>query len=483
MLLRVVPFVIVCIALLGAPGCQRRPAASVSATETRQSCEERRTAFASYVASLSDRPVVSPTRVELTASTLGRVPGAGAVVELSPDQMVVDGTAATERDLGARVAKFARWVASTYSSGDDRTGFRGAARAAPGRVLYVAAAPDLDVQTLRAFLVEVPDFVELRLLVRTPAVKGAPDLEAATAAARDLSSRILLEADPGERKRLADRGYATFSDCEAFTSATSGIRDVDPRTRWPTLRAALVNAVPACDCKTLDTASLQLVVGAEQRAGAASLGWVPLSFLRDERCDATMPLRAVKKLVHQLEEFDEEFSAGVDRDALRFGDVLENDRLRVYFCDALPGETLAAKARGHATLFFRAPGADACEGWSFEPLALGTPMGTLRRIGSRSLAFHYWHAAEEIRVFGPVDPAAPSKPTDSRKWPCDETLRLTGVDASSIETDAGRFFYDEAACSRTHDELHGAGCFAARAAGTAEPEPRPDTRTESLRAK
>jgi hypothetical protein len=332
-----------------------------------------------------------------------------------------------------------------------------------GPVLYVAAAPDLDVQTVRAFLVHVPDFVELRLLVRTPPMKQARD-RGASAAARNLSARILLEPNPNLRKRLADEGYATFSACGAFTSASASILETDPQKRWPALRGALEKALPACECKSLDTASLRLLISAEQRAGAASLGWVPLSFLRDERCDATMPLRAIKKLVGQIEAFDEEFSAGVDRDALRFGDVVENDRLRVYFCDPLPGEELAAKARTRSTLYFRPPGSETCQSWAFEPLALGTPLGTMRRAGTNPLAFHYWQAAEEIRVFGPIDPAAPTKPTDSRTWPCDETLHLTGVDSSSIQLDAGRWFYGEAACRRTRDEVRAAGCFGTRAA-------------------
>jgi len=476
--------VLVCCLVLVVPtACERRPAAAVSATETPRSCEARRAAFSSYVTSLSDRPVVSPIHVDITPSTLGRVPGPGPVLEISPNQLAVDGTVVSEHDPASRVLEFARWAASVYSAGAAESDSHKDPRAAAAPVLYVAAAPDLDIRTLRSFLVEVPDFVELRLLVRAPAVKGTADPEPATASARDLSSRILSEANPGERKRLADQGYTTFADCAAFTRATSSVQDVDPRTRWPALRAALVKALPECECHTLDTASLRLVVSAEQRAGAASLGWVPLSFLRDERCDATMPLRAVMKLVHQLEGFDEEFSAGVDRDALRFGDVLENDRLRVYFCDPLPGEMLAAKARERARLFLRAPGADACEGWSFEPQALGTPMGTLRRSGSRPLAFHYWHATEEIRVFGPLDPAAPSKPTDTRKWPCDETLHLTGIDASSIVSDAGRLFYSEAACSRTRDELHDASCFVARVAGRSEAPPAAEVGPESARAK
>jgi hypothetical protein len=378
--------------------------------------------------------------------------------------MVIDGAPVSERDQAGRVRRFSEWAASIFA-GDVAASEKGSpGRASPaGPVLYVAAGPDLDVQTLRAFLVHVPDFVELRLLVRTPPAKEVRD-RGATAAARQLASKILLESNPGARKRLADEGYGVFADCGAFTTAATSVSETDPKKRWPALRSAIEGALPACDCKSLDTASLRLLVSAEQRAGAASLGWVPLSFLRDERCDATMPLRAIKKLVRQIEAFDEEFSAGVDRDALRFGDVVENDRLRVYFCDSLPGEELAAKARTHATLYFRAPGSEACQAWAFDPLALGTPMGTMRRAGQSPLAFHYWQAAEELRVFGPVDPASPSKPTDSRSWACDETLHLTGVDSNSIQLDAGRWFYGEAACQRTREEPRTAGCFSSRAA-------------------
>jgi hypothetical protein len=332
------------------------------------------------------------------------------------------------------------------------------------RVLYVAASPDVDVKTLRAFLVRVPEFVELRLLVRTPRAKAPEDRARAPEAARQLSAKILFESNGRERKRVADEGYDAFASCTALKSAATSIADTDPRTRWPALRSALEAALPSCDCRSLDTAGLRSIVSAEQRAGAASLGWVPLSFIRDERCEATMPLRAMKKLVGQIEAFDEEFSAGVDRDALRFGDVVENDRLRVYFCDPLPGEALAAKARERATLYLRAAGSDECQAWTFEPLALGTPMGTMRRTGPQPLAFHYWHATEEIRVFGPVDPG--SKPTDTRTWSCDETLHLTGVDATSVQLDGGRWFFGEAQCKRTRDEARAAGCFAARAAAS-----------------
>jgi hypothetical protein len=384
---------------------------------------------------------------------------------LSPNDVVVDGQVVDGRDLEEQALRFSAWSTSTFGDGQSSNAVQKGSARQSVRVLYVAASPELDVKTVRAFLGRVPDFVELRLLVRAPADGGSKRRDPATDEGRRLSSRILLEADPAERKRLADEGYAAFANCPALTTAATSIAETDPRRRWPLLRESFERILPACSCETLDTSNLRLLLSAEQRAGTASLGWVPLSFLRDERCSATMPLRAIQKLVRQIEAFDEEFSAGVDRDALRFGDVLEDDRLRVYFCDPLPGETLAAKARAHSTLYFRAPGGDVCEGWTFEPLALGTPMGTWRRASVRTpLAFHYWQATEEIRVFGPIDPASPSKPTDSRSWACDETLHLTGVDASSIQIDGGRWFYSEAACQRTRDEMRGSGCFGMRAA-------------------
>jgi hypothetical protein len=64
--------------------------------------------------------------------------------------------------------------------------------------------------------------------------------------------------------------------------------------------------------------------------------------MRDERCGATMPLRSVQRLLEQVEAFDADYAGRYKDDALRFETVVTNDRLLVQFCDALPGETLAA---------------------------------------------------------------------------------------------------------------------------------------------
>jgi hypothetical protein len=164
-----------------------------------------------------------------------------------------------------------------------------------------------------------------------------------------------------------------------------------------------------------------------------------------------MPLRSMRKLIKQVEQFDAEFAGSWQKDALAFGDVVTDARLLVYFCSALPGETLAQKERDRATLYLRAPGSTTCEAWKFEPLAPGAPMGTWRRATAPSrpaAAFHYWQAAEEIRVFGPVDAASPSKPTDQRDWACEQTHRLTGIDDHYIQLDSGRWYFDDAACRR-----------------------------------
>jgi hypothetical protein len=86
-------------------------------------------------------------------------------------------------------------------------------------------------------------------------------------------------------------------------------------------------------------------------------------------------------------------------------------------------------------------------------------MGTWRRVGTPGtpeLAFHYWQAAEEIRLFGPI--TGESKPTDARDWECQERFRMVGVDARSIRTETTRWFLDEATCLSTPPEPVSAGC-------------------------
>lgn len=459
----------------GSAGCQSRPAAR-AATETPAVCQERQQRLVGFLGQLPDTTLSTTLRVELPESTLGAVPGSGPVLEISEEGLGLDGqwtsdpsprdAAAAERRLKRVSAWVDGWQSRSASSVTSRTQSAGVPARSQRPSLYVAAAQDIDVRTLRSYLGVIPESVDVKLLLRTRAFAkearaGSKDADRAHAIAVEL----LSESDPVRRRTLAAEGYARATQCDAVPRAVASADARPAAERWPTLRAALLEVLPRCHCGDLDTDALQQVLAAEQRAGAATLGWIPLSFLRDPRCGASMPLRSVGKLVRQIEAFDAEFSGGWQGDALRFEEVLGAERLTEYFCNALPGETLAAQQRASATLYWRVPGSDACQGWRFEPLSPGAPMGTWRRVDADAkepLAFHYWQAAEEIRVFGP---AADSKPTDQRPWRCDENYRLTSVDRSSIGLEKGRWYFDAATCrAAPADAAQLAGCVAALAA-------------------
>ncbi len=441
------------VTLAGLGACSTRRPAFSARPETPAECDQRKRQLVEFVATLPARSVAAPTRVTLAVSTLGGVPGTGSVLEITAAGAALDGKALGEADLDARAralrGRMAAWP--------------------PQSILYVAPAGDVEVRTLRAYFAEIPEAIELRLLVRMPGSSSVRASESGTEEARQLAERVLLEPDPGERRAIADEAYRKIADCRALDQALSALGR-DGRERWPSLQSALTAALPACECQKLDTSSLRLLVTAEQRAGAAALAWLPIAFLRDERCGASMPLRSVQKLVRQMEEFDAEFAGGWQKDTLRFSDVVSNDRLGVQFCDALPGETLAAKQRARATVYLRVAGTQVCEALRFEPIAKGSPLGTFHLVDASgpAVAFHYSQAAEEIRVFGPVDPAQRTAPTESRDWPCDETFRLVGVDKESIQLEQGRWFYTKGACERATGGTMAGGCVAASLAGVTE---------------
>jgi hypothetical protein len=397
--------------------------------------------FGEAVARLPDRSVASVARADLPVSTLGAQPGPGPVLEVSDQEASIDGAKLEGATSADRAARLSEWATRTF--GPDKPPGKDGKRAA----VYVATSSGTDVQTLREYFARIPASVDLRLLVRTP--KPTASSRAPASDEDDPATRILLEPDPARRAALSESAYASLADCPALRDAAAQVRGKDTATRWAALKGALREAIPRCECGKVDTVRLLAVVSAEQQAGAGAMGFVPASFLRDERCGASMPLRSMQKLMRQLEQFDAEFAGTIQQDAFEFGNVVTDDRLRVYFCNALPGETLAAKERARAKLYLRVAGDGACEPWQFEPLSLGSPMGTLRRSGSGApLAFHYWQAAEELRVYGPVDPASPSKPTDHRDWACEETHRLTGIDDDAIELSDVRWYFDEAACRK-----------------------------------
>jgi hypothetical protein len=412
--------------------CQGNARFAPPSGDTPQACEARRTELVKFVKELPERALGADLRADLPVSTLGSAPGTGPVLIVTESSLAFEGETVTRE----------RWLAR-------------AAELPEKAALYVAAAPDVTVRTLRSALAPLPASSELKLLIRTA---GKPHPVSADLSvpeeARELAARLLQESDPAAQKALAERGYAEFSACPALKSAIAGVGPLPPRDRWPALKHAFDGALPSCACESVDAPALRALLSAEQRAGTATLGVLPLSFVRDERCEASMALRSVKKLLDQVEKFDADNAGTWSDDALRFDQVVTDERLRERFCDALPGETLAALAKAKRPLYFRVAGPEVCEAWRFEPIAPGAPLGTLRRAephpSGAASALHYWQAAEELDLFGPVESG--SKPTDQREWACRTRYRMTGIDADSIALETGRWFFSEASCKRSPPE-------------------------------
>jgi hypothetical protein len=403
-------------------------------------CESDKESLVRLLDALPERALGTDFARDLPLSTLGAAPRAGSVLEVSETTLLLDGKPTTPEALPGALA-----------------------RQGSAPLLYVAAAPHTTIWRVRRSVEALPKSVELSLLVRVrdpdaapPGAPGTPER------AERLVEAILAEPSSEARTKLLAEGYSEFSSCPALGAAVARADEHRGLDRWAVLRASARAALPECTCETLAGPSLGALFAAEQRAGAGTLAALPFSFVRDERCGATMPLRSVERLIAELEEFDAEWAGKWQDDALRFEEVITNDRLLVEFCDALPGETLAALERTKATLYFRTQGRDGCEAWRFEPLARGAPMGTIRRKKPESpaLAYHYWQAAEEISLFGPLVPGVATKATDERDWPCRVTFRLTGIDPDSIALESARWFFSDAACRAAPTATEIGGCTA-----------------------
>ncbi len=438
---RFVSFVLGCCVLGSA--CQPRPAQDAS-VEPELSCEQKKLDLVSTLRALPEHAVGASVSVRLPESTLGGNLGAGPVLEVQDHSLLLDGSpmegGSFDQRLDSLRAELAAWAESR--AGGDRL------------TLYVAAAADIEVQRLRGVLDSLPKGAVPRLLFRGPSL---PPSQAQERPGLDVARKILQERDPARRENLAKKGYQKFSDCDAVSEAVSRVDGLGPQERWPRLRSGLLAASESCSCESLSTRDLKHLIVAEQRAGSIAFGSIPLAFLRDQRCGASMPRRSIQKLLTQIEEFDAEFSGNWQEGGLAFDQVITNERLLNYFCDALPGETLAALQKQRATLYLRVGGEELCQAWTFSPLAPGSPMGTWKRNGGEPLSLHYRQGAEEVRIFGPAEDG--SHPTDERKWSCDEDVRMEGIDEHSIQLTEGRWFFDETSCLEASAQARLGGCF------------------------
>lgn len=314
----------------------------------------------------------------------------------------------------------------------------------------------------------IPRKYDVHLVFQSPAPERA---RAAGEQGPSFADQLLSERDLTTRHTLAREAYVRHARCPALLAAVDAAPAGNPNERWPALREGLRRTLPGCQCTELDTDELREVIQAEQRAGAAAVGAMPFEFMRDERCGASLGLTPLQKVVQDIESFDEEFSGAYGRDSLDFQQVVTNERLLNYLCQALPGETLAALSRARRTFYWKIEGQPACQPWQLEPLAPGSPMGTWRRKpaeGSQDLAVYYWQGAEEVRLYGPItDPQ--SKPTDEREWTCNQNFKMRGIDSVSIELERGRWFFDATACENARaEDAAFPGCVAALAGGPPE---------------
>ena len=449
--------------LLWTSACQSGTAPDARAPESPEVCQNNQTQLLRLLEVLPEKGLAVRGRSDLPVATLGGVIGGGRVVDISDSAILLDGTALPGDDGPARIAALEQSLGQAASPGVGHT------------LLYLAVAAETEVPTLRSYLRAIPRSFDVHLVFQSPA-SSATDVGTPTAS---VAERLRTEKDLPTRQALARSAYAQLARCQPVLDAVDGVKAGDPSERWPALRAALLSSLPACQCSDLDAAGLRELVMAEQRAGAAAVGSVPFEFMRDERCGASFGLSPLQKVVTDIEAFDEKFSGGYAKDALAFDQVVTNERLLNYLCQALPGETLAALQREKRTFFWKVKGLAHCQAWQFEPLKPGSPMGTWRRQGENGqlpLAVHYWQGAEEIRLYGPV-PDSTSQPTDERTWTCNQDFRMRGVDGHSIELETGRWFFDAETCEKASDQ-QGAfpGCVSALAGGPPDPQsPAPPT--------
>jgi hypothetical protein len=447
--------------VLSCLACRQSLDTPAGGVQTAEQCHASRASLLELVESLPEKGLALRGRGDLPVASLGGVIGAGRVVDVAADSVLLDGAAILGQNPTERLQELGKQLADGATPTPESP-------QVPRPLIYLAVEKSMDVRTLRGYLAAIPRAYDVHLVFQAP----APDTEGNAPAS--VSERLLSETDLPTRHALAREAYRKHARCAPVQTAVDGVPAGDPIERWPALRTALLGALPQCNCTDLDSEPLRELLLAEQRAGAAAVGAVPVDFMRDERCGASFGLSPVQKVVQDIQAFDEEFAGQYGHESIDFAQVVTNDRLLTYLCPSLPGETLAALQRVRHTFYWKVRGVDSCQAWQFEPLASGSPMGTWRRQGDDAgppLAIHYWQGAEEIRLYGPV-PSADSKATDERAWACDQNFRMRGIDASSIELEHGRWFFDRETCEKASaDQASFPGCIAALAGGPVELPP------------
>jgi hypothetical protein len=416
------------------------------------SCEERQRQLVSVLQSLPDQTLNSPLSVPLPSATLAGAFGKGPVLEVFEARAVFDGREVPGKTHDDRVSALRSLVPAASK------------QTAP---LYVAATANVDIRTLQSYLAALPEAYDARLAFVRPAVppeaaSGPDETDELAAEDSEFSEKLLLERDPTARRQIATLGYQEYSECEAVNAAVAAQSSLPDATRWPALKRSMLEAVPRCACSDINPDGLRNLLVAEQRAGNVALGSMPAAFLKDVRCKASMPLRTVQQVLADVENFEVEFSGSWDETGVRFEEVVTNERLLNYLCSAMPGELFESVSAEFATVYLKTAKEPRCRAYRLEPVARGAVFGTLRAQaaapGAPDGSYHYRLGGNDLRVFGPL-PSASSRATDEGPWACNEDVKLSNSDATSIVVEGGgRFYFTRAACDAASSDALFPGC-------------------------
>jgi hypothetical protein len=396
-------------------------------------CEERQTQLIATLKTLPDLVIAGPSNVALPQSTLAGAFGQGNLLELNEPTVVFNGATLAGATQDQRVAALR---AATLSL----------PIAASSHPTYVAASATTDISSLQAYLTALPDSFDVRLtFVRPPTHVDAAE----SGGSSEYADKLLLEPNPQARRQVAMQGYDEYSDCIGLDAAVKSLENEPEATRFAKLKAELQRTVPLCQCSDIDPDGLRLLVAAEQRAGNVALGSSPGNFLRDVRCRASMPLRSVQQVLTDVERFEDEFSGSWDSTGLTFDQVVTNDRLLNYLCNAMPGELFESVSSDLASLFVRTTKAPECREFRLEPVARGAVFGSLRAVDDPTQSFHYRLGGNELRLFGPL-PTTDSRPSDSGPWTCDKEHKLSVAESDYLQVESGgRLYFTRQACEQS----------------------------------
>jgi hypothetical protein len=437
------------------------PANSTSASSA-QSCEVIIPDWIAHVKAAPDIPKEEHGRGDLPVATIGGVVGKGRRVDIRPDAVLLDGEALPGDTAPKRLAALEAKLAGGAGAGEASVG-------QPHPTLYLSVNALTDVRSLRMILQAVPTTFDVQLLIQ------APGADTSSPAAAQLS-QLPFERDPDARTQLAHSAYAQATTCAHLLDALTAVPPGTPQARWSRLRTVLIDKLPSCDCHDVNPTVMRELLAVERRVSAGTVGSLPLDFMRDARCGASLGQTPLQNVVKDIQLFDERYSATQQGEELVFESVLTNDRLVKHICQALPGETLASLQNENQTFYWRVPGVARCQPWQFQPRERKSPMGTWRYQGpdgQAPLAVHYVQAAEEVTLSGPVTDER-AEPGKDQHWACTQDFVLRGVDENSIELDAGRWYFDEQACeAASPDTAQFPGCIATLASQAGEATEQP----------